>query len=100
MSHTHTRTRNEGFGRKLAAALALGVAGGAMSLALAAPAHAQESNASLGGRITGAEGVTQVTAVEVDTGIRRTSSVDANARSPARTRASRTSSTSCSTNGV
>ena len=77
MSHTHTCTRNAGFGRKLAAALAIGVAGGAMSLALVAPAHAQESNASLSGRITGAEGVTQVIAVEVDTGIRRTSTVDA-----------------------
>ena len=76
MSHIQSRTRTH-IGRKLAAALALGVAGGAMSLAIVAPAHAQESNASLSGRITGAEGVTQVTAVEVDTGIRRTSSVDA-----------------------
>ena len=77
MSHTHTRTRNAGFGRKLAAALAIGVAGGAMSLALVAPPHAQETAASLRGQITGAEGISQVVAIEVDTGIRRTATVDA-----------------------
>ncbi len=79
MSHTQSRTvrTNPRFARKLAAALALGVAGGAMSLAMVAPAHAQESTASLSGRITGAEGVTQVTAIEVNTGIRRTATVGA-----------------------
>jgi len=79
MSSIRTRTgrTNSRFARKLAAALALGVAGGAMSLAMVAPAHAQEANASLRGRITGAEGVNQIVAVEVDTGIRRTVTVDA-----------------------
>ncbi|RXZ64175.1 TonB-dependent receptor [Pelagerythrobacter rhizovicinus] len=79
MPHTQSRTRNTriGVGRKLAAALALGVAGGAMSLAMVAPAHAQESTASLRGRITGVEGVTQVAAIEVNTGIRRISTVGA-----------------------
>lgn len=76
MSHTQSRT-NPQFARKLAAALALGVAGGAMSLAMVAPAHAQESSASLRGQITGAEGVSQVTAIEVNTGIRRVSTVGA-----------------------
>ncbi|MGV2497109.1 TonB-dependent receptor [Pelagerythrobacter aerophilus] len=79
MSHTqsHTARTNPRFARKLAAALALGVAGGAMSLAMVAPAQAQESTASLRGRITGAEGVTQIAAIEVNTGIRRVSAVGA-----------------------
>ena len=77
MSHTLSRTRSSGFGRKLAAALAIGVAGGAMTVAMVAPAHAQEVNASLRGRITGAEGISQVTAVEVNTGINRSVSVSA-----------------------
>ena len=71
--HIHTRTKSALFARKLATALALGVAGGALSLSLAAPAHAQESNASLNGKISG--GATQVVAIQVDTGLRRTSSV-------------------------
>lgn len=79
MSHRQSRIRSTsaGFGRKLAAALALGVAGGAMTLAMVTPAHAQESTASLQGRITGAEGASQVTAIGVDTGFRRTARVDA-----------------------
>jgi outer membrane receptor protein involved in Fe transport len=60
------------FARRLAAALAVGTAGSVMALALAAPAHAQESNASLRGSVAGA---TQITAIEVDTGIRRTVAV-------------------------
>lgn len=64
--------------KKLAAALALGVAGSAMSLALATPAYAQISNASLSGTITG--GATQVDAIEVNTGIRRSMPVSANGR--------------------
>ena len=72
-----TRTANSGFARKLSLALVLGVAGGAMSIAMVAPAHAQESTASLRGTITGAEGISQVTAIEVGTGVRRTSTVDA-----------------------
>lgn len=72
------RFNTEFFARRLATALALGVAGGAMSLALAAPAHAQESNASLSGTITG--GATQVVAIDVNSGLRRTASVSANGR--------------------
>lgn len=60
--------------RRLAAALAFTTATGAIAVALAAPAHAQESNASLRGNVAGA---TQITAVEVETGIRRTVAVDA-----------------------
>lgn len=83
--HSSARARTEQsrfhtqfFARRLASALALGVAGGAMSLALAAPAHAQESNASLSGTITG--GATQVVAIDVNSGLRRTASVSANGR--------------------
>ncbi len=76
--HTLSRTRSAGFGRKLAAALAVGVAGGAMSLAMVAPAHAQESNASLRGTITG--GATEVTAIRVDTGVRRSVTIGADGR--------------------
>lgn len=61
--------------RRLAAALAVGTAGGAMALALATPAHAQESTASLRGRITAESAVTQVTAVEIGTNFRRTATV-------------------------
>lgn len=64
-----TQTR---LARRLAAALAIGVAGGAMSVALVEPAHAQESTASLRGQVTGAQGISEVTAVEVNTGVRRT----------------------------
>lgn len=64
-------------GRKLAVALALGVCGSALSIGLAVPAHAQESDASLQGTITGAAGASEVVAVEVNTGIRRTSSIAA-----------------------
>jgi hypothetical protein len=76
LNETRTHTRHPRFARKLAGALALGVAGGVLSLALAAPAHAQQSTASLSGRITGAEGVSEVAAIEVGTGVRRTAVVD------------------------
>ena len=69
-----TRRRSP-FARRLAAALALSAAGGALALGLAVPAHAQESTASLRGSVTGA---TQITAIEVNTGIRRTVDVDTN----------------------
>lgn len=59
--------------RKLATALALGVAGGAMAIGMAAPAHAQQVNASLRGHVTGA---TQVTIIETNTGFRRSVTVD------------------------
>ena len=71
------RRNKSRLGRKLAAALALGTAAGAISVTMVAPAHAQEVNASLRGRITGAEGISQVTAVEVNTGINRSVSVSA-----------------------
>lgn len=55
--------------RRLAAALAVGTASAALGIALAAPAYAQEANASLRGTVTGA---TRITAIEVNTGLRRT----------------------------
>ncbi|QWC57516.1 TonB-dependent receptor [Erythrobacter sp. 3-20A1M] len=60
--------------RRLAAALALGVAGSAIAVATAVPAHAQESSASLRGNVQGAS---EITAVEVNTGFRRTVPVSA-----------------------
>ncbi len=72
-----TPSNNSRIARRLAAALAFGTASGALAIALAAPAHAQESNASLRGNITADSSVTQVTAVEIGTGVRRTSSVGA-----------------------
>ena len=62
---------------RLAGALALGSATGALAIALAVPAHAQESNASLRGSVTGA---TQITAVDVATGFRRTVDVSQDGR--------------------
>lgn len=60
--------------RRLAAALAAGTAGAALSFALAAPAQAQQSTASLRGKVTGAS---QITAVDIATGTRRTVQVAA-----------------------
>ena len=76
MAYTVNKSVHRSFQRRLAAAFAIGVAGGALSIGMVAPAHAQEVNASLRGQITGAE-VTQITAIEVNTGINRTSTVDA-----------------------
>ncbi|MBX7483742.1 TonB-dependent receptor [Qipengyuania qiaonensis] len=64
--------------RRLALALVQGCATGALAIGIAAPAHAQESNASLRGQITG--GATQVAAVREDTGVRRSVAIDANGR--------------------
>jgi len=61
--------------RNVASALALSVATLSVSAVVATPAHAQESTASLRGRITAEGGVTQVTAVDVNSGIRRSSTV-------------------------
>ena len=72
-----SRANDSRLARRLAAALAVGVAGGAMSIALVAPAHAQESGASLRGQITGAEGISQGVAIEVNTGVRRTGAANA-----------------------
>ena len=66
--------------RRLAAALAYGSATGAMAIGLAAPAHAQESSASLRGTVSASSAVSQVSAVEVDTGFRRTVAVGADGR--------------------
>lgn len=63
--------------RRLAGALAVGTATGVMALSLATPAHAQDANASLRGRVTAESSVTQVAAVEVGTGVRRTATVGA-----------------------
>lgn len=63
---------------RVATALVLGCATGAIAIGLAAPAYAQEANASLRGQITG--GATEVTAVRVDTGLRRTVAVTADGR--------------------
>ena len=62
----------------MALALVHGSAMGALAIGLAAPAHAQESNASLRGQITG--GATQVAAVRVDTGVTRTATIAADGR--------------------
>jgi outer membrane receptor protein involved in Fe transport len=63
--------------RELASALALGVASFSLTIALATPAHAQEVNASLRGKVTVEGGASQVTAIEVNTGMVRTSAVAA-----------------------
>lgn len=60
---------------RLATTLALGVASGTMALAIATPAYAQESQASLRGTLSADGSVTQVTAVEVNTGRTRTITV-------------------------
>lgn len=73
-----SKARNRSpFARRLAAALVVSAAGGALALGLTAPAHAQESTASLRGTITAGSAVTQVTAVEIETGARRAASVGA-----------------------
>lgn len=61
--------------RRLAAALALGSASVALGMALAAPAYAQEATASLRGTVTADSAVTQVTAVDQGTAVRRTATV-------------------------
>ncbi len=61
--------------RTLAAALAWGSAGAAFAVAVATPAHAQVSNASLRGTVRAEGGVSQVTAINVDTGLTRSVTV-------------------------
>ncbi len=61
--------------KTLASTLALGVASGTMALAMATPAQAQESQSSLRGTVSADGGVTQVTAIEVNTGLTRTVTV-------------------------
>jgi outer membrane receptor protein involved in Fe transport len=64
--------------RSLAAALAWSSAAAALAVAVAAPAHAQVSGASLRGTVKAEGGVSEVTAVNVNTGLTRTSTVGAN----------------------
>ncbi|HJR83618.1 MAG TPA: hypothetical protein VJ775_06800, partial [Sphingomicrobium sp.] len=61
--------------KQVASALALGVASISLTIGFATPAHAQESTASLRGRITVEGGATQVTAIDVNSGFTRTSTV-------------------------
>jgi len=63
--------------RSLAAALAWSSAAAALAVAVAAPAHAQVSGASLRGTVKAEGGVSEVTAVNVNTGLTRTSTVNA-----------------------
>ncbi|WOF44618.1 TonB-dependent receptor [Sphingopyxis indica] len=74
--HIHGARRSRA--RALAAALAWSSAAGALALGVAAPAHAQVSNASLRGTVKAEGGVSQVTAINVNTGFQRSVAVDAN----------------------
>lgn len=76
MNTLATRTSGRRGTVRLAAALLLG---SALSAVAAAPAHAQVNDASLRGRIAAPAGAmpTQVTAIDVNTGVRRTSGVNA-----------------------
>lgn len=64
--------------RSLAAALAWSSATAALAIAVAAPAHAQVSNASLRGTVKADGGATEVKAINVNTGLTRTSGVSSN----------------------
>lgn len=64
--------------RRLAAALAWSSGAAALAAAVATPAHAQVSGASLRGTVKAEGGVSEVTAVNVNTGLTRTSTVGAN----------------------
>ena len=61
--------------RARAAARAWSSAGAALAFGMAAPAHAQVSNASLRGTVKADGGVSQVTVINVDTGLTRSVSV-------------------------
>ncbi len=58
--------------RRASAALLVGAAVSAIAIVVPTPVHAQEVSASLRGRITPAEQVQQITAIQVETGVRRT----------------------------
>src|SRR3546814_11584497 len=64
--------------RRFAAALILGSAGAALAIGIATPAAAQVSNASLRGTVKAEGGVSQVTAINVNTGFQRSVTVGAN----------------------
>lgn len=76
MANSHRTNRT--LARRLAGALAWGAASGTLAIAMATPAHAQQVNASLRGNISTDSQVTQVTAVDVNTGLRRTVSISPN----------------------
>lgn len=61
--------------KDVASALALGVASLTLTITVATPAHAQESTASLRGTITVEGGASQVTAIDVNSGVTRTAVV-------------------------
>src|SRR3546814_20580122 len=63
--------------RRFAAALILGSAGAALAIGIATPAAAQVSNASLRGTVKAEGGVSQVTAINVNTGFQRSVTVGA-----------------------
>ena len=75
---TRTRSLRSATLRKYAAALAVGTCTGVIAIAAAPAAHAQESNASLRGTITG--GATEITAVRVERDTRRTVSISESGR--------------------
>lgn len=65
--------RSRGASKSLAALLTWSAAAGTIAAATATPVHAQVSDASLRGKVTaeGEAAATQVTAIEVDTGLKR-----------------------------
>lgn len=66
--------------RAAAAALAWSSGTAALTIGVCAPAHAQQVNASLRGTVTAEGGVSQVTAVNVNTGLTRTSATGTDGR--------------------
>lgn len=83
MNSIHNGKTNAVRGSRIrAAAIALAWTSGAAALAAgaAAPAYAQQVNASLRGTVTAEGGVSQVTVVNVNTGLTRTSTVSADGR--------------------
>lgn len=64
--------------RTLAAALAWSSAGAALAIGVATPVQAQVGGASLRGTVKAEGGVSQVTAINVNTGLTRTATVGAN----------------------
>lgn len=73
-----TMSARQSRARTLAAALAWSSAGAALAVGMAAPAQAQVSNASLRGTVTADGGASEVKAINVNTGLTRTSGVSAN----------------------
>ena len=61
--------------KEAASALALGIVTVSLSIGIATPAHAQESTASLRGKITVEGGASQVTAIDVNSGFTRSATI-------------------------